>query len=56
MVLFELDSNNILSEPMINRTAVKMMRLYQKLIDKLREKGIQPKLHLLDNEYSGGFK
>ena len=32
------------------------MRSYQKLIDRLREKGIQPKLHLLDNEFSEEFK
>ena len=50
MVLFELDSNSILSEPTRNRTAGEMIRSYQKWIDRLREKGIQPKLHLLDNE------
>ena len=33
MVLFNLDSNNILCRPIRNRTSGKMMRLYQKLID-----------------------
>ena len=56
MVLLDLDSNNILSEPMRNRTEGEMMRLYQKLIDRLKEKGIQSKLHLLDNECSEEFK
>ena len=56
MVLFNLESNNILSEPTRNRTAGKMMRLHQKLIDQLKEKGIKPKLHLLDNECSEEFK
>ena len=32
------------------------MRLYQKLIDRLHEKFIQPKLYLLDNECSEEFK
>ena len=56
MVLFDLDSNNILSEPMRNRTASEMMKLYKKLIDLLKEKGIQNKFHLLDNECSEEFK
>ena len=56
MVLFELDSNNILSEPMINRTAVKMMRSHQKLNNRLKEKSIQLKLHLTDNECSEELK
>ena len=55
-VLFELDSNNILSKPMRNRTAGEMRRLYQKMIDRLKEKGIQQKLHLLDNKCSEKFK
>ena len=56
MILFELNSNNMLSELMRNITAGEMMRPYQKLIDRLREKGIQSKLHLLDNECSEKFK
>ena len=56
MVLFELNRNNILSEPMRNRTAGEMMRSYQKMIDRLKEKGIQQKMHLLDNECSEEFK
>ena len=54
--MFKLGSNNILSEPMRNRTAGEMIRSYQKLIDLLKGKGIQPKLHLLDNELSEEFK
>ena len=56
MLLFDLESNNILSKPMRNRTAGEMMRLYQKLIDWLKGKGIQPKLYQLDNESSEEFK
>ncbi len=32
------------------------MRAYQVLVDRLRSAGIQPKLHLLDNEFSKDFK
>ena len=56
MVMFELDINNILSKIMRNRTAGKMMIKYQKLIDRLKEKGIQPKLHILENKFSEEFK
>ena len=56
MVLLKLDRNNILSELTINRTAEEIMIYYQKLIDLLKEKGIQPKLNLLDNECSEEFK
>ena len=52
MVLFELDSNNILCEAMKNRTSGEMVRAYQKLVDRLKEKGILPKMHILDNEGS----
>ena len=56
MVLFDLNSKTILSKPMRNRTAGKMMISYQKLIDRLKENGIQQKLHLLDNECSEEFQ
>ena len=56
MFLFDLNINNILSEPTRNRTSGKMMILYQKLIDQLKEKGILKKLHLLNNECSEEFK
>ena len=52
MLLFELDSNNILIKPMRNRTAGEMMISYQKLIDRFKEKGIQPKFYLLNNKCS----
>ena len=56
MVLIELDSNAILVETMKNRTSAEMIRAYQVLVDRLRSAGIQPKMHLLDNECSSDFK
>jgi hypothetical protein len=56
MVLIELDSNTILVEAMENRTAGKMIRAYQTLLDHLHSAGIQPKMHLLDHECSVEFK
>ena len=52
MVLFEVDSNNILIEAMKSWTAGNMILAYQTLIDRLKEKGIQPMMHVLDNECS----
>jgi hypothetical protein len=56
MVLIKLDSNAILVEAMKNRTASKMIRAYQTLLDCLHSAGIQPKIHLLDNECPAEFK
>jgi hypothetical protein len=50
MVLIELDSNAIIVEAMKNRMSGEILRAYQVLVDRLRSAGIQPKLHLLDNE------
>ena len=56
MVLIKLDSNAILVEAMKNCTSGEILRTYLVLIDRLCSTGIQPKLHLLDNECSEDFK
>jgi hypothetical protein len=56
MVLIELDSNAILVKAMKNHMAGKMICAYQTLVDCLHSAGIQPKIHLLDNECSAEFK
>ena len=56
MVLFESGSNNILVEAMRSRTASEMVRAYQVLIDRLKEAGVCPTKHILDNECSKEFK
>jgi len=50
MVLIEMDRNTIHVAAMKNRISGEMIRAYQELVDRLRSAGIQPKLHLLDNE------
>jgi hypothetical protein len=56
MVLFEVNNNNILQAAMKKRTSGEMVRVYQVLVDRLKEKVIRPKINLLDNECSQEFK
>ncbi len=56
MVLTHIDSNAILTEAMKNRTAGKIIRAYQVLINCLLQAGITPKQHILDNKCSKEFK
>ena len=41
---------------MKNRTAGDIFKVYQTLVDRLKDKGIFPKLHILDNESSEEMK
>ena len=50
MVLIEINSNAILVEAMKNRTASEMIRAYLVLMTRLRNTGVTPKMHILDNE------
>jgi hypothetical protein len=52
MVLYEYDSNAILSEPINNLTAAELLRAFQVMEKKITERGLQPKLMRLDNEAS----
>ena len=57
MVLYEpTESNAILVEPMRNRTSGKMLATYLTLVNRLKKTGIEPTLHILDNECSNEFK
>jgi len=56
MVVFDTISNAILVEPMRDRTAGEMVAAYQKSIDRLKKAGMEPKMHILDNEISREFK
>ena len=56
MVLHETGSNAILVEGLRNRTSGEMVATYQSMVDRLHERNIQPKLHVLDNEISQEFK
>ena len=56
MVLFEVDSNAIISESMRNRTSGEMISAYKTLVARLKKRGFNPKIHLLDNECSQEYK
>ena len=57
MVLYKMDvSNSVHAEPMRNRTSGEMVRAYQAILDRLKAAGINPSLHILDNECSQEFK
>jgi len=58
MVLIEIDSNAILVEAMKNRTLGEMIRAYLVLVTvtHLRNAGITPKMHILDNKCSEELK
>ncbi len=52
----EIDSNTILVEPMKNRKDAEMIRAYNVLLLQLKQAGIFPKKHVLDNEVSENMK
>ena len=57
MVLYEpIKSNQILVEPMRNRTSGEMLAAYQTLVNELKKARIKPKSHILDNECSSKVK
>ena len=57
MVLYEpTESNAIMVEPMRNRTSGEMLATYLTLVNRLKKAGIEPKLHILDNECSNKSK
>ena len=51
-VLYDYNSNCILTEPIHNRTATKLLRAYSKVQTLLKQRCFTPKLQRLDNEAS----
>jgi hypothetical protein len=56
LVVYDYDSNAILSEPMKRRTDAEMLRAYGVIYDVLVSRGMRPKLQRLDNEASAALK
>jgi hypothetical protein len=52
MVLYDYDSNEILAQPIKNRTAPKLLKAFRFMEQELVAKGLKPKLMKLDNEAS----
>ena len=51
-VMYDYDSNSILTEPIKNRNENELIRAFNKLHDYLTKHGCKPKFHKLDNECS----
>ena len=56
MVMVEIDSSCILVEPIKNRKDAELTRAYEKLILRLKQAGVTPRKHVLDNEISNEMK
>jgi hypothetical protein len=56
MVLYEYDSNAVLSTPLKTRTAGELTKAWTELYSKLQVNGHAPELHMLDNECSQELK
>ena len=50
MIMYDYDSNSILGQPMKSRTGDEILRAFTKMHEQLKEAGLTPKLHRLDNE------
>ena len=50
LVAYHYAFNNILTTPLKNRTGPCILSSIKKIHDKLRKRGLTPKLHIVDNE------
>jgi hypothetical protein len=53
MVIYDYDSNAILTEPLTSRTEMELLRAYTKIHSFLTERGLKPVMQKLDNEAPG---
>ena len=56
MIMFKIDGNAVLVEPMRNKTEEEMVETYPKIIDQLKTGGSCPKTNILGNEISEKYK
>eukprot|EP00956_Cyclotella_meneghiniana_P019401 scaffold33215_cov93-Cyclotella_meneghiniana.AAC.1 len=56
MVMCEIDGNQILMEPMVNRKDHHIISAWKRLMERLKRQGIYPKHQYLDNEASEQYK
>ena len=52
MIVHHTDANYILSKRMSNRTESQMLKTYERIIMRIKTKGLGPKKHVLENEIS----
>ena len=56
LVVFDGDSNYIFAEPLPSRTSEQIVRAYTKIHDLLVNRGLEPRMHITDNETSTHLK
>ena len=56
MVLYDHDSNAIISKPIKSRSEAELIRAYSVLHSKLTNRGLCPKFQMLENECPAGLK
>ena len=56
LVAYHYDAKNILTIPLKNRTVPCILSGITKIHNKLRKRGLTPKLHIMDNEVSEDLK
>ena len=54
--MVEIDSNTILVDLIKNRTDAELTRAYHAMMLRLKQAGIIPQKHILDNELSSAMK
>ena len=50
MVVADYNSDTILAEPLTSRANTELLRAVTKLCEHLKDRGLQPHLHIIDNE------
>ena len=56
MVMAKIDSSAILLCPMNSKKDAEMTRVYRTILKRLKQSGIVPKKHIMDNEISNAVK
>ena len=56
LVAYHYDANNILATPLKNRTGPCILNGITKIHDKLRKRGLPPKIHMMDIKVSEDLK
>jgi hypothetical protein len=56
LIMYDYDSNAILTEPIKSRNGGEILRAYKKLFEYLQPQGCKPRTHWLDNEASNALK
>jgi hypothetical protein len=56
LIVYDIYSNNILAQPMKNRSDTEAIRAYSIIYDELTAKGLKPLFKTMDNEKSSALK